>query len=100
MDEETQRRFREMWEATPRQSLDSIAQKLGYSFASLAKWRMLLGLKKRYGAEDDGETPMPAVIRLRCGQQQTNWTDAERRRRWVGPPHTIYESATTCDFQP
>jgi hypothetical protein len=97
MDRETQQRFRALWTAVPKRSLQSIADELGYSFQSLAKWRMILGLPKRYGADDDGETPMPAVIRLRCLQQQTNWTETERRLRWRGPPHTIYESVTTHD---
>ena len=78
-------------------SLQSIADTLGYSFQSLAKWRMILGLPKRYGADDDGHIPTPAVIQLRCQEQQTNWTPTERRLRWRGPPHTIYESITTCD---
>lgn len=99
MDLDTQRRFRALWTAVPKRSLLSIADELGYSFQSLAKWRMILGLPKRYGAEDDGETPPPAVIRLRAQAQQTNWTPSERRLRWRGPPHTIYESLTTHDFQ-
>jgi hypothetical protein len=100
MDRETQQRFRELWLAVPKRSLDSIAAELGYSFQSLAKWRMVLGLPKRYGAEDDGETPEPQVIRLRAEAQQTNWTPSERRLRWRGPPHTIYESITTHDYEP
>jgi hypothetical protein len=97
MDKPTQKRFAELWNAEPKVRLADIAIKLGYSFQSLAKWRMILGLPKRYGADDDGDIPTPAVIRLRCGQQQTNWTPTERRLRWRGPPHTIYESTTTCD---
>lgn len=100
MDAQTQQRFRELWEAIPKRKLSSIADELGYSFASLAKWRMLLGLKKRYGADDDGDTPTPDVITLRCQQQQTNWSEDERRARWRGMPHTIYASASTCDCQP
>ena len=101
MDDATRRRFAELWLQQPRVSLDAIAKELGYSWHSLAKWRMILGLPKRYGNyDDDGEIPEPAVIRLRCQQQQTNWNDSERRLRWRGPPHTIYESTTTCDFQP
>lgn len=61
---------------------------------------MLLGLPKRYGAVDDGEIPTPDVIRLRCLQQQTNWTEHERSLRWRGPPHTIYQSTSTHDCQP
>jgi len=97
MDRETQQRFRVLWTAVPKRSLQSIADELGYSFQSLAKWRMILGLPKRYGADDDGETPSPNVIKLRCLQQQTNWTATERRLRWRGPPHTIYDSVTTHD---
>ena len=101
MDAETRRRFTELWLQRPRVSLNAIAEELGYSWHSLAKWRMILGLPKRYGNyDDDGEIPSPAVIRLRCQQQQTNWTDSERRLRWRGPPHTVYESTSTCDYQP
>lgn len=81
--------------------LADIAEQLGRSWHSLAKERMTLGLPKRYGNyDDDGEIPTPVVIQLRCQAQQTNWTPNERRLRWRGPPHTIYESASTCDFQP
>ena len=81
--------------------LADIAEQLGRSWHSLAKERMFLGLPKRYGNyDDDGEIPTPAVIKLRCQAEQTNWTDTERRLRWRGPPHTIYESTTTCDCQP
>ncbi len=97
MDKPTQKRFAELWNKEPKVKLADIAAQLGYSFQSLAKWRMILGLPKRYGADDDGEIPTPAVIRLRCQEQQTNWTPTERRLRWRGPPHTIYESITTCD---
>ena len=99
MDEETQARFARLWAQGVR--LADIAEQLGRSWHSLAKERMVLGLPKRYGNyDDDGEIPTPAVIKLRCKQQQTNWTDSERRLRWRGPPHTIYESVSTCDFQP
>jgi len=96
MDEETKRQFAQLWRDGVK--LEQIASVLGYSFASLAKWRMMLGLPKRYGNyNDDGEIPEPAVIRLRCLQQQTNWTTTERRLRWRGPPHTIYDSYGTAD---
>lgn len=99
MDGHTRRRFAALWHRGD--SLQSIADELGYSFASMAKWRMFLGLPKRYGNyDDDGEIPTPDLIRLRALQQQTNWTPAEKRLRWRGPPHTIYESITTCDYQP
>jgi hypothetical protein len=100
MDRETQKRFATLWNARPKIRLEDIATELGYSFQSLAKWRMILQLPKRYGFDDDGEIPPPAVIELRCQAQQTNWTPTERRLRWRGPPHTIYESTTTSDFQP
>lgn len=97
MDARTKQRFERMWrQGVP---LLEIARTLGYSFQSLAKWRMLLGLKKRYG-HDDGDIPTPELIRLRCEAQQTNWTPNERRLRWRGTPHTIYASITTHDFQP
>jgi transposase-like protein len=98
MDKRTQSKFARLWNA--KVPLADIASQLGYSFQSLAKWRMILNLPKRYGGGDDGETPTPQVIRLRCLQQQTNWSETERRLRWRGPPHTIYESTSTCDFQP
>lgn len=99
MDKEKRQRFARMWRRGD--SLQSIADELGYSFASAAKWRMLLGLPKRYGNySDDGDMPSPELIRLRALSQQTNWTETERRLRWRGPPHTIYESTTTCDYQP
>jgi hypothetical protein len=99
MDAETQKRFTKLWNTRPKIRLEDIATQLGYSFQSLAKWRMILGLPKRYGVgvDEDGELPSPAVIRLRCQQQQTNWNTTERRLRWRGPPHTIYESTSTCD---
>jgi len=97
MDRETQQKFARLWNTRPKIRLEDIASQLGYSFQSLAKWRMILGLPKRYGVDEDGELPSPAVIRLRCQQQQTNWNTTERRLRWRGPPHTIYESTSTCD---
>lgn len=97
MDINTQRKFAAMWKATPRKRLSEIADELGYSFQSLAKWRMILGLPKRYGAHDDSDAPSPAIIRLRCLAQQTNWSDTERKLRWRGQPHTIYESVSTHD---
>lgn len=100
MDDATRRRFAELWLQQPKVPLSEIAEKLGYSWNSLAKWRMILGLPKRYGSDDDGEIPEPEIIKLRCLEQQTNWTPTERRLRWRGPPHTIYESTSTCDFQP
>lgn len=101
MDDETRRRFRELWLQEPKVPLSDIAEQLGYSWHSLAKWRMILGLPKRYGNYDnDCEDPTPDVIKIRCSEQQTNWSETERKRRWLGPPHTIYESTSTCDFQP
>ena len=98
MDAETQKRFTKLWNTRPKIRLEDIAAELGYSFQSLAKWRMILGLPKRYGTDDeDDELPTPSVIHLRCQQQQTNWTPTERRLRWRGPPHTIYASTSTCD---
>lgn len=99
LDHETRAMFVRLWADGVR--LADIAEQLGRSWHSLAKERMFLGLPKRYGNyDDDGEIPTPAVIKLRCEQQQTNWTPNERRLRWRGPPHTIYESITTNDFQP
>lgn len=99
MDAVTRKRFAVLWHRGD--SLQSIADEIGCSFATAAKWRMFLGLPKRYGNyDDDGEIPTPELIRLRALAQQTNWTDSERRLRWRGPPHTVYESTSTCDYQP
>jgi len=98
MDDETREQFAEMWAAGV--PLAEIATTLGYSFTKLAKWRMMLGLRKRYGADDDGEIPAPDVIKLRAKAQQTNWTPTERRLRWRGTPHTIYETQTGYDGEP
>lgn len=96
MDADTKREFARLWRQG--KPLADIARALGYSFQSLAKWRMLLNLKKRYG-HDDGEIPTPELIRLRCSEVQTAWSSHDRRLRWRGTPHTIYESITTHDFQ-
>lgn len=99
LDPKTRARFVQLW--ADGVLLDNIAQQLGRSWHSLAKERMTLGLPKRYGNyENDGDIPSPAVIRLRCLAVQTNWTETERRSRWRGPPHTIYESTNACDLQP
>jgi hypothetical protein len=88
MDKRTRQRFERMWKDGV--GLADIAAMLGYSFSTLAKLRMIYGLAKRYGADDDEAPPSPEVIRLRCMAQQTNWTPTERRMRWQGMPHTIY----------
>lgn len=80
--------------------LAEIGRTLGYSFSTLAKLRMMYGLKKRYGADDDEAPPSPEVIRIRCLAQQTNWTPTERRLRWKGTPHTIYHAITGYDDEP
>ena len=91
MDLRTRQRFERMWDrGIP---LAEIAKKLHYSFSTLAQLRHSLRLRKRYGHEDDQTLPSPEVIRIRCAEQQTNWTDAERRIRWRGPPHTAYGSS-------
>lgn len=95
MDARTRQRFERLWKAG--EPLASIARQLGYSFSTLAKLRMVYGLHKRYGAEDDAAPPTPELIRIRCMEQQTNWTSSERRIRWRGQPHTIYQSFTGYD---
>lgn len=87
--------FERLWKA--RVPLADIAMRLGYSFSTLAKLRILYGLERRYGSDDDETPPTRAVIRLRCIAQQTNWTDTERRRRWHGTPHTIYDAISSYD---
>lgn len=95
MDSRTRQRFERLWDrGIP---LADIATQLHYSFSTLAQLRHSLGLKKRYGHEDDEAPPPPDVIRIRCLEQQTNWTDTERRLRWLGPPHTIYGSIQGYD---
>lgn len=95
MDARTRSRFERMWRAG--KPLAEIAATLRYSFSTLAKLRILYGLERRFGTDDDEAPPTRAVIRLRCLQQQTNWTDTERRHRWQGTPHTIYTSITSYD---
>lgn len=96
MDHETRQRFERMWRDG--EPLASIADALGYSFSTLAKCRMMYGLEKRYGADDDPPPPTPELIRIRCLEQQTNWTPTERKLRWRGPPHTVYHSITSHDY--
>lgn len=75
-----------MWnEGVP---LAEIADRLRYSCSTLAKLRMDLGLRKRYGADDE-TPPTPEVIRLRCEEVRTNWTIQERCQRYVGVEHTV-----------
>ncbi len=95
MDSRTRKRFERMWKDGI--GLADIAATLGYSFSTLAKLRMIYGLQKRYGADDDEAPPTPEVIRLRCMAQQTNWTPTDRKLRWQGTPHTIYGSITGYD---
>lgn len=98
MDARTRARFERMWrEGTP---LAEIAETLKYSFSTLAKLRIIYGLEKRYGCPDDAEPPTPEVIRLRCLEQQTNWTPTERKLRWQGQPHTVYSSTSTYGIEP
>lgn len=89
MDVRTRQRFERMWHE--RMPLADIAKALGYSFSTLAKLRMIYGLEKRYGADDDEAPPTREVIRIRCLQQQTNWTPTDRKLRWQGTPHTVYQ---------
>jgi hypothetical protein len=92
MDARTRQRFERMWASG--MPLAEIAAELHYSFSTLAQLRHSLGLKKRYGGHDDAEEcpPTPELIRIRCQQQQTNWTETERRMRWRGYPHSVYSS--------
>ncbi len=88
MDARTRAKFARLWNDGI--ALEEIAKQLRYSTSTLAKMRMQLGLRKRYGAEPEDGIPTPDVIRIRCLQQQTNWTDTDRKLRWQGPPHTAY----------
>lgn len=90
MDKRTQQRFERMWnDGVP---LLEIAERLRYSASTLAKLRMDLGLRKRYGAADE-IPPTPEVIRLRCQEVQTNWTIQDRMQRYVGREHTVATGA-------
>ena len=95
MDAKTRQRFEHLWNSGV--PLAEIARRLGYSFSTLAQLRCSLGLRKRYGHEDEESPPSPEVIRLRCSEQQTNWTDTERMLRWRGEPHTIYGALDSYD---
>ena len=90
MDARTRQKFERLWRSG--MPLAEIAKELGYSFSTLAQLRHTLGLRKRYGHEDNIEPPTPEVIRIRCLEQQTNWSAEVRLERWVGTPHTIYST--------
>jgi hypothetical protein len=99
MDARTRQRFERMWASG--MPLAEIAAELRYSFSTLAQLRHSLGLKKRYGSDEADESPpTPELIRIRCQQEQTNWTETDRRMRWRGQPHTIYSSLTDYGSQP
>lgn len=98
MDKRTRKRFERMWRDGV--GLSQISKTLGYSFSTLAKLRMIYGLQKRYGADDDSAPPTPEIIRIRCLEQQTNWTPTERKLRWRGPPHTVYQNITGYGYEP
>lgn len=90
MDAATRKRFTELWLAGV--PLQEIADELGYSFSGAARWRFTLGLPPRGKAIEDPPPPTPALIRIRCLEQQTNWTETERSVRWCGHPHTTYST--------
>jgi hypothetical protein len=48
---------------------------------------MELGLRKRYGHED--APPTPEVIRLRCDEVRTAWSQIDWKLRYVGVEHTV-----------
>lgn len=86
MNQRTQQRFAKLWaEGVP---LEEIARRLDYSASTLAKLRMELKLRKRYGADDENP-PTPDVIRLRCAEVRTNWSIEVRAQRYVGVEHTV-----------
>jgi len=85
MNKRTQQRFAKMWgDGVP---LEEIARRLDYSASTLAKLRMELGLRKRYGHED--APPTPEVIRLRCDEVRTAWSQIDWKLRYVGVEHTV-----------
>lgn len=88
MDANARREFTKLWDdGVP---LAEIARLMRYSPSTLAKMRMTLGLRKRFGADPEDGLPTPELIRVRCLQQQTNWTETDRKMRWQGPPHSAY----------
>lgn len=87
MDESTRKEFERLWRLDV--PLKDIAKQLGYSFSTLAQLRHTLKLPERYLRV---QPPSPEVIRIRCLEQQTNWSAEVRLERWVGTPHTIYSS--------
>lgn len=91
MNKRTQERFARLWDqGVP---LLEIAERLNYSASTLAKMRMQLNLRKRYGADDDEAPPTPEVIRLRCAEVQTAWSAVDKQLRYVGVEHTVETGA-------
>jgi hypothetical protein len=90
-------RFRELWLAG--EPLEKIGRRLGYSFQALAKWRMELGLPRRYEPIDleagmEEPPPSPDVIRQRCAEVQTAWSVEYRAMVWRGKPGEAYREGS------
>jgi hypothetical protein len=71
----------------------------GYSFQALAKWRMELGLPRRYEPIDleagmEEPPPSPDVIRQRCAEVQTAWSVEYRAMVWRGKPGEAYREGS------
>lgn len=90
MDKRTKARFIRLWQTGV--PLAEIAEKLNYSISTLAKLRMLYGLRKRYGAEPEGGDPTPEQIRERAAECREDWDEHDFRLRWQGDPGQLYAS--------
>lgn len=89
MDKRTKARFIRLWQTGV--PLAEIAERLSYSVSTLAKLRMIYGLRKRYGAEPEGGDPTPEQIRERAAEIRADWSEHEFRLRWQGDPQGAYD---------
>ena len=89
MDDATRVEFERMWFAGVK--LDDIASTLGITKSIVSKARQKYGLPKRCKSiEEDGETPPPQIISLRCAEVRTAWDFVTYKLRWQGTPSTHY----------
>lgn len=89
MDKRTKARFIRLWQTGV--PLAEIAEQLSYSVSTLAKLRMIYGLRKRYGAEPEGGDPTPEQIRERAAEIRADWNEHDFRLRWQGDPKGLYD---------
>jgi len=89
MDETTRQQLEQLWFQGVK--LDEIAATLGVTKSIVSKARAKYGLPKRCKTwEEDGETPEPHVIRLRCAEVRTAWDFVTYKLRWQGPRDDCY----------